>query len=129
MENSHHLVSHNISQQHNMSRIDIHAVTLHRVLDLVDDGLPRGFNPKNLCDVDDVVGRGLFANDSCERKSSAVISTAGKRHQTFCNHTCLQSITLDEKLFIPFVAAMIVLVLYVNHRPLYTWRPLDADVM
>lgn len=59
-----YLVGHDVSKQHDVPRIDTHAVTLHGVLDLVDDRPPRGLNSKDLRDLDDVVGGCLLANNT-----------------------------------------------------------------
>lgn len=47
-----------------MPRIDTHAVTLHGILNLVDDRSPRSLNPEDLRDLDDVVGGRLLANNT-----------------------------------------------------------------
>lgn len=62
-----YLVGHNISQQHNMPRVDDHVVRFHGILDLVDDGSSCGFDTKHLGDLDDMIGRRMFPNDTCRR--------------------------------------------------------------
>ena len=52
-----------------MPRVDTHTVTLHGVVDLVDDSLPCSFDTKHLRDFDDVVGRGVLSDDACSRVS------------------------------------------------------------
>lgn len=47
-----------------MPRIDIHAVTLHCILNLSNDRLASRFNPKNLFNLHDMVRRRLFADDT-----------------------------------------------------------------
>ena len=64
-----HLVGHDITKQHDVSRVDAHTVTLHGVVDLVDDRLPCSFDTKHLRDFDDVVGRGVLSDDACSRVS------------------------------------------------------------
>ena len=48
-----------------MPWIDAHAVTLHGVVDLVDDSRSRSLDAQHLCDLDDVVGRSVLSDDSC----------------------------------------------------------------
>lgn len=59
-----YLVGHDVSKQHDVPWIDTHAVTLHGILNLVDDCPPRGLNPEDLRNLDDVVGGRLLADDT-----------------------------------------------------------------
>lgn len=63
-----YLVAHDISQQHQMTRIDSETVRSHGVINLADDASASGLDTKNLLDLHDVVGRGLRADDTCARK-------------------------------------------------------------
>ena len=47
-----------------MARIDVHVVTLHCVLNLIDDGLPGGLDSEYLCNLDNMVGGRLLSNDA-----------------------------------------------------------------
>lgn len=59
-----YLVGHNVPKQHDVSRINTHAVTLHSILNLVDDRPSGSFNPEDLRDLDDVVRGRLLADDT-----------------------------------------------------------------
>lgn len=62
-----YLIGHYIAEQHNMSGIDAHSVRAHGVLNLVNDGQSCGFDTQNLSGFDNVVGRSLFADDTCRQ--------------------------------------------------------------
>jgi hypothetical protein len=47
-----------------MSRIDAHAVTGHGVLDFVNDSPSRGFNSKDFGHFNDMIGSGMFPDDT-----------------------------------------------------------------
>ena len=59
-----YLVRHDISKQHDMSRIDVHIVRFHSVLDLVNDRLTGGLDTQHLSDLDDMVGRCVLSDDA-----------------------------------------------------------------
>jgi hypothetical protein len=60
-----YLVSHDVSEKGDMSRIDAHAMRLHCVLDLVDDSASRRFDAQNLGYLNNVVGGSVLADDAC----------------------------------------------------------------
>ena len=59
-----YLVGHDVSQKHNVPRINAHTVAGHCELNFVDDSSPSSLNAQNLCSLDDMVGRSMFPNDS-----------------------------------------------------------------
>lgn len=59
-----YLVCHNIPQKHDVTRVNAHAVTLHGVLDFVDDSAPGCLNTKDFLNFHYVVRRGVLADDA-----------------------------------------------------------------
>ena len=64
------LVGHDVPQQHNVPRVDVHVVGFHSVLNFVDDGLAGCLDTEDLGDFDDMVGGREFANDTCIQQRS-----------------------------------------------------------
>ena len=79
-----------------MSRVDAHSVTLHRVVDLIDDRLSGSLDTKHLCDLDDVVGGSLLADNALG------------------GHDFLQAVPLDKKFFVALLPAMVIILLDVD---------------
>lgn len=50
-----YFVGHNIAKQHDVTRVNTHSVTLHGILDFVDDGPSCSFNPQHFCRLNDMV--------------------------------------------------------------------------
>lgn len=63
-----YLVGHDVPKQHDVPRIDTHAVTLHGILNLVDDRPSRCLNSEDLRDLDDVIGGCLLANNAYSQR-------------------------------------------------------------
>lgn len=74
-----HLEAHDVSEQHQVTRIDTETVRVHGVLDLVDDGLARRLDTEHLFDLHDVVRRRLPPDD------------------TVRDHDLAQTLALDEE--------------------------------
>lgn len=75
------LEAHDVTQQHGMSSIDSKTVRLHSLANLVRNGSSGGFNTKNGEDVQDVIGYGLLADDTCKGTISfRPASTADTTH-------------------------------------------------
>ena len=73
-----YLVRHDISKQHDMSRVDTHAVTLHSVLNFVDDSAAGGFDTQHLRSFNDVIRCGVFTNDTFRFWSATVQSSENR---------------------------------------------------
>ena len=59
-----YLVTHNVAQQHDMSRINAHTVTRHGILDFVDNLPPSSFDTEYGLHFHDMIRSGLFSDDT-----------------------------------------------------------------
>jgi hypothetical protein len=60
------LVRHDISQEHDVTRIDRHSVGRHGMLNFVVNGLSSSFNTQDLACLHDVIRSGLDTVDTCD---------------------------------------------------------------
>ena len=67
--------SHYICQHLDVSNIDMHAMALHSVLDLVDDRLSGCLNAQHLLHLENVVGLSFFEVDTWSRHHLLKAST------------------------------------------------------
>lgn len=98
-----HLVTHNISKKHQVTRIDSETVRRHSVVDLADDARASGFDSEHLLNLHDVVGRGLASNDTCgEGQRASVCANDGTDGQarTVGSHDLSQPFSFDEQLLL-----------------------------
>jgi hypothetical protein len=58
------LVRHDISKKHDVAGIYAHAMGRHGVLNLINDGSSRRFNPKHLGHFRDVIRRRVFTHNA-----------------------------------------------------------------
>lgn len=58
-----YFVAHDIAKQHNMTGINAHSVALHGILDFVDYGPSRCFNPQDFCWLNYMIGSRSLANN------------------------------------------------------------------
>lgn len=64
------LETHDVSQQHQVTRIDPESVRVHRVVNLVDDTLSSRFDTEDAFDFHDVIRRGQVSDDTCRGRNS-----------------------------------------------------------
>jgi hypothetical protein len=95
-----HFVGHDISEEHYMSWINVHAVLRHGILYFVDDGPSSRLYAQHLFYLDDMVGHCMLANDP---ESS---------------HDFLQTIALNDQLLVPLLSPRVVSFLDVDDGPL-----------
>jgi hypothetical protein len=62
-----YLIRHHITEKHDMSRINLHVVLLHRVLNFIDDGHSGCLDTQHFGNLNDVVGGCALANNSLEK--------------------------------------------------------------
>ena len=93
------LVAHDVTQEHDMSRIDSQSVRTHRVMNLLDDRRSRRFDTEHFFDLHDVIRRGFESDDTCESTISGV-RREGKTKLTICRHDFSQTHSLDEQLLL-----------------------------
>lgn len=91
-------IGHDISEQHDMSRINRHSVRRHGMLNLVVDGLSSGFDTEHLASLHDVIRSGLYAVDTWQYQRLLPLDRIRiARQHTICAHDLSQTVTSDEQ--------------------------------
>lgn len=121
-----YLVRHDIPEKHDVPRVNAHTMTGHGILDFVDNCSPRSFYAQNLRGFDDMVGSRMFTDYTCIQL--ALKNASWHRALTQRGHDLLQPVAFDQKLFVAFLPARIILLLDIDDRTTYSRNAFDHNI-
>jgi hypothetical protein len=115
------LIRHDISKEHDVARIDAHAMRGHGVLDFIDDCLSSRFYTQDLGHFHDVIRGRMFAHNAWGVRRWVVsgVNLTCPSRPTFRYHYLLQAIAFNKKLLRSLLASVISFVLDIDHGARY----------